>query len=71
MTEVLPPNELNIYQADDVGCHIITVTNDVIRKLTGVGKNLDGFSRETVQMFHDDARTAGYSIAIKETDTDD
>jgi transaldolase len=54
-----PRELLNIFQADQVGCHIITVTNDVLRKLAGVGKNLTQFSRETVQMFHDDARAAG------------
>ena len=66
-----PRELLNIYQADDVGCHIITVTNDVIRKLANVGKGLDVFSRETVQMFHDDAQQAGYSISTKDTDAGD
>jgi len=63
-----PRELLNIFQADEVGCHIITVTNDVIKKLANVGKDLEVFSRETVQMFYDDAQAAGYSIATKKTD---
>ena len=62
-----PRELLNIFQADEVGCHIITVTNDVIKKLTGVGKDLDVFSLETVKMFYDDASAAGYTIATAET----
>jgi transaldolase len=57
-----PRELLNIFQADQVGCHIITVTNDILRKLDGVGRDLDGFSLETVKMFRDDALAAGYSI---------
>ncbi|MDA1090506.1 MAG: transaldolase [Proteobacteria bacterium] len=57
-----PRELLNIYQADAVGCGIITVTNDVLRKLSGVGKDLDAFSLETVKMFYDDAAAARYSI---------
>lgn len=57
------PRELfNIFQADSVGCHIITVTNDILSKLPLVGKNLDEYSLETVQMFYDDAQEAGYKI---------
>ena len=56
-----PRELLNIYHADSVGCHIITVTNDILRKLHLVGKNLDDFSLETVKMFYDDGRKAGYS----------
>ena len=63
-----PRELLNIYQADEVGCHIITVTNDVIKKLANVGKDLDVFSLETVKMFYDDASAAGYTITIPETD---
>lgn len=55
---------LNIFQADEVGCHIITVTNDVIKKLALVGKDMDAYSRETVAMFHRDATTAGFSIPL-------
>lgn len=57
-----PRELLNIFQADAVGCHIITVTNDVLRKLGGVGKDLDVFSLETVKMFFDDGRAAGFTL---------
>jgi transaldolase len=57
-----PRELLNIFQADDIGCHIITVTNDILKKLELVGKNLDEYSLETVEMFHRDALAAGYSI---------
>jgi transaldolase len=58
-----PRELLNIFQADAIGCHIITVTNDILAKLNLVGKNQDDYSLETVQMFHRDATAAGYSIA--------
>jgi transaldolase len=58
-----PRELLNIFQADQVGCHIITVTNDVLAKLGLVGKDLDRYSLETVEMFYRDAEAAGYSIA--------
>jgi len=57
-----PRELLNIFHADEVGCHIITVTHDLLGKLKGVGKDLDQFSLETVQMFYDDASAAGYTI---------
>ena len=57
-----PREVLNIYQADAIGCHIITATNDIIRKLSLAGKDLAQYSLETVQMFYDDARKAGYSL---------
>jgi transaldolase len=57
-----PRELLNIFQADEVGCHIITATSDVLAKLTLVGKDLDGYSLETVKMFFNDAAAAGYSI---------
>lgn len=57
-----PRELLNIFQADQVGCHIITVTNDVLAKLGLVGKDLDQYSLETVEMFYRDAEAAGYSI---------
>jgi len=57
-----PREVLNIFQADAIGCHIITVTNDILKKLKTVGKNLDDFSLETVEMFHNDARNAGFKI---------
>jgi len=58
-----PRELLNIFQADEVGCHIITATNDVLAKLSLVGKDLDDYSLETVQMFRRDAVAAGYQIA--------
>ncbi|HAD88137.1 MAG TPA: transaldolase [Rhodospirillaceae bacterium] len=66
MAELLwasPRELLNIFQADQVGCHIITATNDVLGKLSSVGKDLEVFSRETVDMFYGDAQAAGYTIA--------
>jgi len=57
-----PRELLNIFQADAIGCHIITVTNDVIKKLHCVGKSLEDFSLETVKMFRQDAVSAGYQI---------
>lgn len=68
LSEVLwasPRELLNIFQADEVGCHIITVTPDLIKKLNGVGKDLAQFSLETVEMFYRDASAAGYSIQTK------
>jgi transaldolase len=57
-----PRELLNIFQADAIGCHIITVTNDILKKLTLVGKDLHDYSLETVQMFRDDALKAGYTL---------
>lgn len=57
-----PRELLNVFQADEIGCKIITVTNDVIAKLDLVGKNLDEYSRETVQMFYRDASDARFEI---------
>jgi transaldolase len=57
-----PRELLNIFQADAIGCHIITVTNDVLAKLPLVGKELDAYSLETVEMFHRDAAAAGFAI---------
>jgi transaldolase len=59
-----PRELLNIFQADEIGCHIITVTGDVIRKLALVGKDLDRYSLETVAMFYKDAVTAAFTIPI-------
>jgi transaldolase len=57
-----PREVLNIFQADAIGCHIITVTSDVLKKLPTVGKDLTQFSLETVRMFYDDAKKAGYTL---------
>ena len=57
------PRELfNITQANEMGCHVITVTNDILKKLNVLGKDLQQFSLETVQMFRDDAIAAGFTI---------
>jgi transaldolase len=57
-----PRELLNIFQADEIGCHIITVSHDVLAKLSLVGKNLDEYSLETVRMFHRDATAASFRI---------
>jgi transaldolase len=57
-----PRELLNIFQADDIGCHIITVTDSVLSKLQTVGKDLDDYSLETVQMFYNDAAKSGYTL---------
>jgi transaldolase len=59
-----PRELLNIFQADEIGCHIITVTGDVIKKLTLVGKDMDIYSRETVMMFYKDATASAFSIPL-------
>lgn len=53
---------LNIFQAESCGCHIITVTNDILRKLVMLDKKLDELSLDTVKMFYRDAKAAGYGI---------
>ncbi|MEM8811187.1 MAG: transaldolase [Pseudomonadota bacterium] len=57
-----PRELLNILHADQVGCHIITVTPDVLGKLKLIGKDLDQYSLETVEMFYKDASAAGFQI---------
>ena len=57
-----PRETLNIFQADEIGCHIITVTTDILKKIHLIGKNLEEYSLETVIMFHNDAVIAGYKI---------
>jgi len=57
-----PREVLNIVQAAEIGCDIITVTSDLLAKLPLIGKPLDAFSLETVQMFHRDADAAGYEL---------
>ena len=58
--EVLP--QINVIQAEQSGCDIITMTSDLWRKLPTIGKNLDEFSKETVKMFYEDAVNSGYTI---------
>ena len=57
-----PRELLNIMQADAIGCHIITVTNDILKKLALVGKDLSDYSLDTVKMFFDDGRKAGFTL---------
>lgn len=57
-----PRELLNIFQADAVGCHIITATPDILRKLELVGKDLHEYSLDTVRIFYEDARKAGYRL---------
>ncbi len=57
-----PREILNVVQAHQIGCHIITVTHDLLKKLGGLGKDLDRFSLETVKMFRSDALAAGYDL---------
>lgn len=57
-----PRELLNMFQADAIGCHIITVTHDVLKKLESVGKDPGAFSLETVRMFYEDAQAAGYEL---------
>ena len=71
MLKVLPAAELiwasprellNIFQADNVGCHIITVTNDILKKLTLIDYDLNEYSLDTVKMFYNDAVAAGFKL---------
>ena len=57
-----PREILNVVQADEIGCHIITVTHDLLKKLPVLGYDLDRFSLDTVRMFFEDARAAGFSL---------
>tara|TARA_B100001989_G_C24547593_1_gene472013 strand:+ start:782 stop:1486 length:705 start_codon:yes stop_codon:yes gene_type:complete len=57
-----PREALNIIQAEECGCDIITATNDLIKKRSLFGKDLNEFSKETVLMFYNDAKSAGYKI---------
>ena len=57
-----PRELLNIFQADEIGCHIITVTPDLLKKLSLVGYDLTHYSLDTVKMFYNDALAAGFSL---------
>jgi transaldolase len=57
-----PRELLNIFQADDIGCQVITVTNDILKKLSLVGYDLDTYSLDTVKMFYNDAVAAGFKL---------
>lgn len=57
-----PREVFNVWQANEIGCHIITVPPDLLLKLSLVGKNLTDHSRDTVRMFYEDAVKAGYTL---------
>lgn len=57
-----PRELLNIFHANSIGCHVITVTNDILKKLSLVGKNLEEYSLETVKMFFEDGQKAGLKL---------
>jgi transaldolase len=57
-----PRELLNLVQADQMGCHVVTVTPDILKKLPMLGKDLAQLSLETVQMFYDDAQKAGFFL---------
>lgn len=57
-----PRELLNIFQADEIGCHVITVTNDILKKLSLVGYDLNQYSLDTVKMFYVDAVAAGFKL---------
>ncbi len=63
-----PREILNVTQASQIGCQIITVTDDLLKKLVLAGKNHTVYSLETVQMFYDDAKACGFSIATDATE---
>jgi transaldolase len=57
-----PRELLNIFHADQIGCQIITVTNDILKKLDLIGYDLENYSLDTVKMFYNDAKAAGFTI---------
>jgi transaldolase len=67
LTEIIwasPRELLNVMQGDAVGCHVITATSELLNKLPLIGKDLDAYSLETVEMFRNDAMSAGYAIPL-------
>jgi transaldolase len=62
-----PREVLNIIQAAEIGCHVITVTHDLLRKLSSLGRDLDEFSLATVKMFYEDGQAAGYTLRTAAT----
>jgi len=57
-----PRELLNLYHAESIGCHVITVTPDILKKLALVDKDLALYSIETVRMFREDAVAAGFHL---------
>ncbi len=63
-----PREVLNVVQANEIGCHIITATDGILNKLSSIGKDHEQFSLETVEMFYKDAQSAGYNISVPASD---
>jgi transaldolase len=61
-----PREVLNVVQADAIGCHVITVTDEILRRLPSLGRDLDEFSLDTVRMFHRDGKAAGYELETRD-----
>jgi transaldolase len=59
-----PRELLNVFQAEEIGCHVITLTSDILKKIRLIGKDLHDLSLETVQMFYDDAARSGYKLEL-------
>jgi transaldolase len=57
-----PRELLNVFQANAIGCHIITATTDILKKLSLVGRDLDEYSLDTVKMFYNDAVSSGFRL---------
>lgn len=64
-----PRELLNVFQAEAVGCHIITATNDILKKLDLIGKDLADYSLDTVKMFFNDAQRAGFALDLSVAST--
>ena len=60
-----PREVLNVVQADAIGCHVITVTDDILKRLSNLGRELDDYSLDTVRMFYRDAQAAGYTLDLE------
>jgi len=56
---------INIFQAEKMGCHIITVPHEILKKIGNIGKSLEDFSLDTVRSFYKDAISAEYKIKLK------
>jgi transaldolase len=61
-----PREVLNVVQANTIGCHVITVTDEILKRLPNLGRALDEYSLDTVKMFHRDAQAAGYTLARRD-----
>jgi transaldolase len=62
-----PREVLNVVQADSIGCDVITVTDEILRRLASLGRDLDDFSLDTVRMFYRDAQAAGYTLDVRDS----